>query len=321
MNNERGTVIVFITFMIVVLMVMVGLGLDTGQLTYSRATGQGAVDAAALSAVSAIPTGDVAKVEQRALAYTDKNNHLDSKANPIVAGDVTLMEYNYSTQALAPATITNANAARVAMSMRSPLFLTPLLNLFGVSAPNTRDVQVSAVAVLSAIPTIPIAMFSDVCNGSTPVNDVLLRRQPEPPTGPENSCWTTFLDGSPGANDVRELFQVSNSCTGANKSADVAKGTSIRLAPGEQGSSLGEAENLFETLEPGKCWIIPVISKSSDCNGWSPVTDWAEICPTEVVKTGNPKYIKTSVKCGQTLNTQANMCFSNRLVREKSVGM
>lgn len=35
-KNERGSVIVFVTLMIVVLLIMVGLGLDTGQMTYVR---------------------------------------------------------------------------------------------------------------------------------------------------------------------------------------------------------------------------------------------------------------------------------------------
>ena len=33
MNNQRGTVIIWTTVMIVILMVMVGMGLDTGQIT------------------------------------------------------------------------------------------------------------------------------------------------------------------------------------------------------------------------------------------------------------------------------------------------
>ena len=40
LKNEQGTVIVFVTLMIVLLLVMVGLGLDTGQLTYVRNQGQ-----------------------------------------------------------------------------------------------------------------------------------------------------------------------------------------------------------------------------------------------------------------------------------------
>ena len=47
-DNERGGVIVFVTLMVVLLMIMVGMGLDTGHLSFIRSQGQGAVDAAAL---------------------------------------------------------------------------------------------------------------------------------------------------------------------------------------------------------------------------------------------------------------------------------
>ena len=36
-HNERGSVIVFVTLMIVLLLIMVGIGLDTGQLTATGA--------------------------------------------------------------------------------------------------------------------------------------------------------------------------------------------------------------------------------------------------------------------------------------------
>lgn len=39
MHNEHGTVIVFVTFMIVLLMIMVGFGLDTSMMTYTRKRG------------------------------------------------------------------------------------------------------------------------------------------------------------------------------------------------------------------------------------------------------------------------------------------
>ena len=74
LNNEQGSVLVFITLMIVLLLIMVGMGLDAGQLAYSRATGQTAVDAAALSAVSALPSRVAAQVEARAAAFNSKNN-------------------------------------------------------------------------------------------------------------------------------------------------------------------------------------------------------------------------------------------------------
>ena len=57
-HNEQGSVIVFVTLMIVLLLIMVGIGLDTGQLTATRSQGQAAVDAAALAAVSGLPYSD-----------------------------------------------------------------------------------------------------------------------------------------------------------------------------------------------------------------------------------------------------------------------
>ena len=62
-TNERGSVIVFITLMVVILMVMVGVGLDTGHMTYARNQGQAAVDAAALSAISGLYTRNPGTVQ------------------------------------------------------------------------------------------------------------------------------------------------------------------------------------------------------------------------------------------------------------------
>jgi len=44
-HNERGTVLIFVTLSIVLLLIMVGMGLDTGHLVFVRAQGQAAVDA------------------------------------------------------------------------------------------------------------------------------------------------------------------------------------------------------------------------------------------------------------------------------------
>ena len=48
-KKEGGSVLVFVTIMIVVLLIMIGLGLDTGQLTYVRNQRQAAVDAGGFS--------------------------------------------------------------------------------------------------------------------------------------------------------------------------------------------------------------------------------------------------------------------------------
>ena len=77
-KNESGSVIVLVTLMIVLLMVIVGLGLDTGQLTYTRNQGQSAVDAAALAAVSALPSRDPNQISARALGFNATNDYVAS---------------------------------------------------------------------------------------------------------------------------------------------------------------------------------------------------------------------------------------------------
>src|SRR5678815_1126234 len=64
-KNQQGYVVVFVTLMVVLLLIMVGMGLDTGHLAYVRSQGQPAVDAAALAAASAIPSGNLSRVTDR----------------------------------------------------------------------------------------------------------------------------------------------------------------------------------------------------------------------------------------------------------------
>src|SRR5262245_61832830 len=178
-RNERGAVLVFITLMMVLLFIMVGMGLDTGHLAYIRSQGQPAVDASALAAVNALPTGSINNVYARAAQVNFStggnpggNNYLNSPNNLIGQNNVTLVKYDGATGAITTAaTIGEANGVRVALEssnpyngaatptpMKSPLFLTPLLNLFGQKTSGTQNVSVSAVAVLSAIPGMPVAI-------------------------------------------------------------------------------------------------------------------------------------------------------------------
>src|SRR5882724_4516524 len=175
-KNEQGYVMVFATLMIVLLMIMVGMGLDTGHLAYVRSQGQPAVDAAALAAASAIHTGDPAQVENRAEAFNSANNYLDSPNNQIGKANITYINYNSGTNTFtAQGSITGANGVRVALEttnpyggtpntpMKSPLFLTPLFNLIGIPTAKSANVSVSAVAIVKTAPDLPIAMEQTLC--------------------------------------------------------------------------------------------------------------------------------------------------------------
>jgi Flp pilus assembly protein TadG len=331
-RNENGAVLVFMTLMIVLLMIMVGMGLDTGQLTYTRSQGQAAVDAAALSAVSGLPMGVNAatQVPARAAAFNANNDYLSSPTNSISGANITYIQYNSSTGAITDLPgIANANGVRVALektnpytsaaagtAMKSPLFLTPLLNLFGQSTPGTADVSVSAVAALRAIPGIPIAVMQNTCGS----NSIWLRQSD---ATVDNSCWTTYTQNPPSASAVKALFESSGTCSSLPANTGlITLGTDIELNNGQQASTYDAANQLFMIDYPNQCWMVPVVPNATKCNQQDPIIDWAEICPTSVVKQGSPKYIAAKVTCGQDLyRIKSNLCFSSRLLRDTKSGM
>jgi len=343
LKNERASVLVFITLMIVILMVMVGLGLDTGQLTYVRNQGQAAVDAAALAAVSGLPSaqasGNPAEVQSRAALYNSKNDYVESPTNAIGNSNISYVKYDYTTN-----TITNynepmatANGVRVALeggsSITTPMFLTPLMNLFGISTAGTQNVNVSAVATIAARPAIPIALWQTKCGvasgdpPSYPVqNGVQIEMQhPDQSGAGENACWTTFFDCSSGAPDIKAGFTTASTCSGNSIDGDVKLGSLICQNKGQVNTVMKNAEDFFLNTpgNTGKWWIIPVIGGGGNCDPQNPtaIVDFAKIQVTDVVKTGSPKYITANIQCGQSLSAlNSSLCFTHRLVREPGKG-
>ena len=232
-TNERGSVIVFITLMVVILMVMVGIGLDTGQITYSRNLGQSAVDAAALSAVSglrrALSLTNATEIANRAIGYNGTNDYMGG--NNIKAANVTYVKYDYTTNSITNYNepLATANGVRVALegadAIATRTFLTPMMRLFGASVPTNQNVSVSAVATIQTRPAIPIALWETKCGtkvGTPPQyplqkNVKIQMQHPssdnQDPAG-ENACWTTFFDCSSGAPDIKAGFKTAATCSG-----------------------------------------------------------------------------------------------------------
>ena len=94
---------------------------------------------------------------------------------------------------------------------------------------------------------------------------------------------------------------------------------------GQVNTVMKTAEDFFFTAYPNRWWLIPVIGGGGNCDPQNPtaVTKWAKIYPTDIVRTGNPKYITADVVCGMTLDQdpESSLCFSHRLVREKAKNM
>ena len=376
-RNEKGSVLIFVTLMIVLLMIMVGLGLDTGHLAYVRSQGQPAVDAAALAAASALPTGSPDAINERVKQLNfvkgtndGGNNYLDSPNNLIDAKNVTLIKYNNATGNITAATgtsavsIGDANGVRVALeatnpyggsvgaAMKSPLFLTPLFNLFGQTVSGTQNVSVSAVAIIRAIPGMPIAIAgcaptSAGCTGGAgteadPYTNCKLLQVDSSNNGnsPNNdhqdgkyqdSGWTTFNVPSANAPAIKAL--VGNSSTCANIPPVSIGSGCIYLNNGQITPILTEFEKVYKhngdalsvTAPPyASDWgIVPVVSPSiGNFNQCEPVISFAKYGIRNVVKDGQDKYLLGDLICNWDINRIGGTgCYTTVLVRDKKSGM
>jgi hypothetical protein len=267
--------------------------------------------------VSGLPIGS-SQVDQRVAAFNARNEYVKNSSNPIDSGNITYVQYDEMTDAITTLPdITSANGVRVALeagrAITTPVFLTPLMNLFGQSTPSTVDVNVSAVAALKVLPSVPIAIMQNLCGGSSSIRDAS--------ASTDNSCWTTYTDSS-SPNQVRTLFDGSASCSGLPANTDqITKGTSIALDDNSDPSTYQKAADLFC---PGGtctgCWIVPVIANGSNCSSNASIVDWARICPSKVQSSKID--VTTVIKCNQNLFRAAdNLCFSPRLVRDTKSGM
>lgn len=332
-KNEEGYALVFMTLMIVVLLIMVGMGLDVGHLAHIRSQGQPAVDAAALAAASAIPSGNWSTVTNRAAKFNPGgsnpgpgNNYLDSVNNQISQQNVTLVKYDNSTKEFTTSgvNITNANGARVALentnpygggagkAMQSPLFLTPLLNLFGQPTKTTADVNVSAVAVNQALPGLPIVVVSDLCGRTDATLDFRTG-------GKSTAGWETYQISNASTDEVRALFEKLPYCAG-QPAIDVGYCGNIANGVNETIFN-GHIKPLFD-LDPRACYLIPVIKSGGNLNQCQNITDWASFCPATKETFPGPGMMKGSVTCGQSPWTSRDTkCYVQRLIRDKPSGM
>lgn len=347
-KNEDGTVLVFMTLMIVVLMIMVGMGLDTGHLAYIRSQGQPAVDAAALAAASAIHTGDVTQVENRAKAFNSTNTYLDSPNNQISKTNITYVNYNAATNTFTSqgSTLAGANGVRVALEgtnpyggspntpMKSPLFLTPFFNLLGIPTTKTVNVSVSAVAIVKSAPDLPIAMEQTLCgtkdaSGNYQKTEVKLLQAN---AADETSGYTTFYINSASKTQIYNLLMGSITCSGA---ASVGIGFCTELNNGQISTIYSDFEKVFLAGKTeGRCYLIPVVATGVAYNQCSNIMDFAQFCPKQgddgwgLGKTksadgqGYDKYLIGDITCGADLaNAPWAKCHVTTLVRDAKSGM
>ena len=333
MNNQRGAVLIWVTLMIVLLLIMVGVGLDTGQITYTRSQAQSAVDAAALAAVSGLPSRDASQIAARATSFNTNNDYVGSSSNGITSSDVSYVHYDFTTNTIDRYNepIATANGVRVARetshAVATPVFLTPLMNLLGLATSDTENVNVSAVATIATRPAIPIALWQTTCAAGNPVQNgvQIMMQHPDQNNAGEDSCWTTFFDCSSGAPDIKGGFTTASTCSGNPIDGDVELGSLICQNKGQVNTVMQVAQDFFLNTPSnvGKWWIIPVIGGTGNCAPTNPtkIVDFAKIQVTDVVKNGSPKYLTANIQCGQSLYAlDESLCFTHRLVREPTKG-
>jgi Flp pilus assembly protein TadG len=340
-RNERGSVLVFATLIIVLLLIMVGMGLDTGHLAYVRSQGQPAVDAAALAAASAIPSGDMKKVTDQAAKFNPGalgnpgpgNNYVSSPSVQITSNNVTLIKYDNTTNTVTTSGVTidpsaplsvRANGVRVALennnpyggtvgaAMKSPLFLTPLFNLFGQSTSTTADVSVNAVGVIRALPGLPIAISHSLC-GTNATLDFQSG-------GSSTSGWETYYITNASTSQVRDLWRALPFCSG-QPVVDV--GYCGNIANGVNATIFNEILKPMFQANPNDCYLVPVIQNAGNFNKCQTITDWAQFCPAPGAAAfpGQGK-LYGKVTCGQsTWTSRDTKCYVPFLVRDTKSGM
>ena len=347
-KNDSGSVLVFITLMITLLMVMVGMGLDTGWLTYGRSQGQRAVDAAALAGAAGLAKGDTAAIKKNIEALS--NDYIKVGTNPIngaVGGNnVMLVKYDKATGNIVPEPDINlANGVRVALenskpaaygggnsgtSINAPLFLTPLFNLLGINTSGSADVNVSAVAVYSTMPGIPLALGG--CTTSMVDQTIDFDQTPSGGSSPNNSGWTTYAVPETNVPDIAKRIRAIVNCHGGGVAK---KGDPICLGNGADTAVLPVWEELADPTG-NTCYFTPVVKPQkafTGCTGEENIIQaWAKICIKYVcaptINPANPacekgkKYIVARVEdCDLPDSARVGQCFRHSLVREKAVGM
>jgi Flp pilus assembly protein TadG len=347
-KNDRGAVLVFVTLMIVLLMIMVGMGLDTGHLAYIRSQGQPAVDAAALAAASAVHTGEVDQVENRAKAFNSTNNYLDSPNNQIGKANITYINYNSGTNTFTAqgSTIAGANGVRVALEttnpyggtpntpMKSPLFLTPLFNLIGIPTAKTANVSVSAVAIVKSAPDLPIAMEQGLCGAKNADGQYEKKEAKllQANAVDETSGYTTFYIPPTSKTQVYNLLMGGLNCSGA---ASVGIGFCTELGNGQVAAIYSDFEDVFlKGKTEQRCYLIPVVGNGVTYNQCSNILDFAQFCPKQgddgwgLGKTksadgkGYDKYIIGDITCGaDPYKAPWAKCHVTTLVRDAKSGM
>ena len=196
--------------------------------------------------------------------------------------------------------------------MKSPLFLTPLLNLLGYTVSNTADVSVSAVAVIRGLAGLPIVVEKSLCGGSTVTLDFQSG-------GSSNAGWETYYIDNASTDEIRTLWEGLPSCAG-QPVVDV--GYCGNVANGVNETIVNAHLKPMFKANPNDCYLIPVVDNGGNFNQCQVITDWADFCPDKTDPFPATGLLKGTVDCGTNpWDSRATKCYIPSLVRDKKSGM
>ena len=220
----------------------------------------------------------------------------------------------------------NPYTANTKSSIASPLFLTPLLNLMGYSAPGTANLNVTATAVLQARPQLPFTIVG--CTVGT-----FTASWSQTPSTTDNSAFTSFTLPSANVNTMRDM--VSASC---GTIPPVGIGSCINLNNGQDTPVLQEIIKAFgprnapftdPPKDPEDCFLVPVIPDApvgGNLNQCRPMQSLARLCITNVNAPGQPDFSPPMSISGRITDCNVpiygvTQCSIPVLVRDTKSGM
>ena len=337
-KHERGSVLLYVAGSLMVMMLFVGLAIDGGWTTYVRNQGQAAVDAAALSAASAITgykRGSAAStIELQAAAFA-QNAASAGSANIVIHQSPTLtlgnnidcLTYDQTNNTVTcsdpgcggTCAAAQVNAVRVSMEDSATPSRTSALNIplfFGrlVGMPFMR-LNVSAVGYVGCPgtcapstcgPELPVGLcanyvgYPDKCGPTHAL---------QAPDGTDNSGFTSFFDSNTTGNACRDYVNSPSTIPASGV------GQSLNVTNGQVATCLSAIKTKFDLNKDasGKwCVFMPVFNCPGGAfNGALPVAGFAQMCITKVVDTGSPKYIQGFLNCDVSVNSgpSGGACF------------
>jgi len=297
-DNERGGVI--LAFLGIALLVFMGLAvvaIDFGHLGLSTNEVQIVADTAATAGARSLMRNAQGATESPvAVAQTVvAENHLDTGAATIAAGDVEVGTYDFTSRAFSPG---GANPNAVRATGRA----TVSNMVAGIFGADTTDVERQAIAAYSgnnsARPVCPITV--GLCEFSayqTSPNCSNLPDLTQVPSPGDTSGWTSL--GASAASAQQAIAYLPEACGGGGQTPPTVRvGDTINVLNGQANSVLSTIRDCFNQGLLTEC-VIPIVDIpcGTNFNQARPVVGFATFRIAGVNSMGNSMSIQMDGIC------------------------